>query len=57
MSRQARRLWFSLLMMAAMGLEVNLRTMASVGRPALMTGLFASIALSLFSLAMIRLML
>ena len=27
--------------MAAMGLEVNLRTMSSVGRPALLTGLFA----------------
>ena len=35
----------------------NLRTMASVGRPALLTGLFASLALSLFSLMMIRLIL
>jgi uncharacterized integral membrane protein (TIGR00698 family) len=43
--------------MAAMGLEVNLRTMASVGRPALMTGFFACMTLSLFSLIMIRLIL
>ena len=43
--------------MAAMGLEVNLRSMASVGRPALLTGLSACIVLSLFSLLMIRLIL
>jgi uncharacterized integral membrane protein (TIGR00698 family) len=45
------------LVMAAMGLEVDLRSMASVGRPALLTGLFACLALSLFSLLMIRLIL
>jgi uncharacterized membrane protein YadS len=45
------------IVMAAMGLEVNLRTMANVGRPALLTGLAAAAALSAASLLLIRLLL
>jgi len=43
--------------MTALGLEVSLRTMASVGRPALLTGFFACLTLCLCSLMMIRLIL
>ncbi|MFN0104217.1 MAG: YeiH family protein [Bryobacteraceae bacterium] len=41
--------------MAAMGMEASLRTMLAAGRPALLTGLAACIALSAFSLALIKL--
>ena len=43
--------------MAAMGLEVNLRTMSNVGRPALLTGSAACLVLSVFSLLLIKLFL
>ncbi len=43
--------------MAAMGLEVNLRTMSNVGRPALFTGTAACLVLSVFSLLLIKLFL
>ncbi len=45
------------IVMAAMGLEVNLRTMSNVGRPALLTGSAASLVLSVFSLLLIKLFL
>ena len=41
------------IVMAAMGLEVNLRTMSKVGKQALFTGLGACVTLSLFSWLMI----
>jgi uncharacterized integral membrane protein (TIGR00698 family) len=45
------------IVMAAMGLEVNLRTMSEVGRPAMFTGLAACVLLSGVSLLLIRLLL
>jgi uncharacterized membrane protein YadS len=45
------------IVMAAMGLEVNLRTMSEVGRPAMFTGLAACVLLAGCSLLLIRLLL
>jgi len=43
------------IVMAAMGMEASLRTMLASGRPALLTGLAASVALAAFSLTVIKL--
>ena len=43
------------IVMAAMGMEASLQTMLASGRPALLTGLAACLALSAFSLMLIRL--
>lgn len=45
------------IVMAAMGLEVNLKTMANVGRPALLTGLAAAAVLAIVSLVLVRVVL